>query len=163
MFYKKNNSMARGVRQVDTEKKRIVMEKVVERVDKPADIKRARSLGYKAKQGFVVARVSIKKGLRRRPSPRKGRKPGNIGVFFTPGQKRQAIAEKRAARKFPNLEVLNSYAVGDTGTNKVFDVIMVDPNHSVIKSDPSLKWLVNNRKRVFRGRTSASRKGRGEN
>ncbi|MCK5289597.1 MAG: 50S ribosomal protein L15e, partial [Candidatus Aenigmarchaeota archaeon] len=29
----------------------------IERVDKPTRIDRARSLGYKAKQGFVIARV----------------------------------------------------------------------------------------------------------
>ncbi|HLD84966.1 MAG TPA: 50S ribosomal protein L15e [archaeon] len=151
MFYKK----------ISKEKKRIDMTTVVERVDKPADIKRARRIGYKAKQGFTVARVRIKKGMRRRPSPTKGRKPGNIGVFFTQGQSKQAIAEKRAARKFPNLEVLNSYAIGETGTHKFYDVIMIDKHHAVIKKDPQYKWLENNRKRVFRGRTSAGQKSRG--
>ena len=151
MFYKKIRAM----------KKQIVMEHVVSRVDKPSDIKKARRIGYKAKQGFVVARVRIKKGMRRRPSPTKGRKPGNIGVFFNPGQSRQAIAEKRAARKFPNLEVLNSYSIGETGTHKFFEVIMIDPKHASIRNDSHYKWITQNRKRVFRGRTSVARKGRG--
>ncbi len=142
-------------------KKRIKVEHAVERVDRPTRIDRARSLGYKAKQGFVIVRAKIKKGKRRKPDPRKGRKPGNIGVFFTPQQSKQVIAEKRAARKYPNMEVLNSYYLDDTGTHKVYEVILVDPNNSVIKSDKNLQWLKNNRRRVFRGKTSAGKKSRG--
>src|SRR3989344_3115035 len=94
---------------------------VVKKVDMPARLDRARSLGYKEKQGFVLARVRILKGMRRRPTPHKGRKPRSMGLFYTPKMNKQAIAERRAARKFPNLEVLNSYTVGEDGMYNYYE------------------------------------------
>ncbi|MEM7826881.1 MAG: 50S ribosomal protein L15e [Candidatus Aenigmatarchaeota archaeon] len=136
--------------------------KVVERIEKPSKINRARSLGYKAKQGFVIVRVRIKKGGRRRPKPSGGRKPKKAGlVHFTPKKSLQLIAEERAARHYPNLEVLNSYYIADDGANKYFEVILVDPSHSVIKADKNINWIMNQRKRVFRGLTSAGKRMRG--
>ena len=134
---------------------------VVQRVKRPTRLDRARSLGYKSKQGFVIARTRIKKGRRRRPSPTKGRKPRSIGVWFTPKMNKKSIAERRVARKFPNLEVLNSYYVGETGTHEFYEVILVDKNHPAIKSDKDVGWIVNHRKRVFRGLTSAGKRSRG--
>lgn len=132
---------------------------VVKRVKKPTNIKRARSLGYRAKQGFVIARVRIRKGGRHRKKPEKGRKPSKSGLkHFTPKQSLQAIAERRVARKFPNLEVLNSYYTGEDGMNKYFEVILVDSNHPIIKSDSKINWIVNQRRRAFRGLTSAAKK-----
>ncbi len=133
----------------------------VERITRPTRPARARSLGYRAKQGFVVVRARIGKGSRKRPNPRKGRKPTKIGLYFTPKQSLQAISEKRAARKFPNLEVLNSYSVGKSGTHHFFEVILVDPHHPVIRADPKISWILKQRRRVFRGLTSAARKSRG--
>lgn len=136
--------------------------KVVERVEKPFNIKRARRLGYKAKQGFVVVRVRVKKGGRRREKPSGGRKPSKAGiVHFTPKKSLQLIAEEKAARKYRNLEVLNSYLVADDGVYKYFEIIMVDPHHPVIKSDKNINWICNQRGRVFRGLTSAGKKMRG--
>lgn len=108
-----------------------------------------------------MARVRIKKGGRRRPTIRKARKPRSMGLFFTTTQSKQAIAEKRTARKFPNLEVLNSYLVGQDGKYKFYEVILVDKAHPVIKADKSINWIVNQRRRAFRGLTSAGRKSRG--
>ncbi len=135
----------------------------IKRVEKPTRIDRARALGYKAKQGFVVVRVRIRKGGRKRPKyGRGGRKPSKAGIAdFTPRKSLQLIAEERAARKFPNLEVLNSYWVGDDGVYKYFEVIMVDPHHPVIKSDPKINWILNQKRRVFRGLTSAGKRMRG--
>ena len=133
----------------------------VQRIEQPTRVARARSLGYRAKQGFIVVRARIEKGGRKRPRPRKGRKPTKIGVYFTPKQSHQVIAEKRAARKFPNMEVLNSYHVGESGTHKFYEVIMVDPHHPVIARDKRINWIAHTRKRVFRGLTSAARKSRG--
>ena len=100
---------------------------------------RARTLGYKSKQGFVLARVRIKKGGRKRPGTIKGKKPKRAGrVSFTPRQRKQAIAEKRVAKKYPNLEVLNSFYVGEDGTKKYYEVIMNMPlfiPHSKSSSD----------------------------
>jgi ribosomal protein L15E len=73
------------------------------------------------------------------------------------------IAEERAARKFPNLEVLNSYWVGEDGRHKWFEVILVDPNHPVIKADKDINWICEkqHKGRAFRGLTSAGKKVRG--
>jgi large subunit ribosomal protein L15e len=133
----------------------------VERIEHPTNPARAHALGYKAKQGFVMARIRIDKGGRRKPSTRKARKPKSSGVFFTPETSKQAIAERRVARKFPNLEVLNSYYVGEDGKNKFFEVIMADPSHNAVAKNKETKWIVSQRRRVFRGKTSAARKSRG--
>ena len=136
----------------------------VERIDKPTRLDRARALGYKVKQGYVLARVKIRKGGRRRPADRRGRKPSKAGlVHFTFGKSKQWIAEEKAQRRFPNLEVLNSYPVGSIGTDHYFEVILVDPNNPNIKNDPKINWicLPANRRRVLRGLTSAGRKSRG--
>ena len=134
---------------------------VIKRLERPTRLDKAHALGYKAKQGFVMVRTRIKKGGRRRPSLHKGRKPRSIGVFSTTKQNKQSLAEKRVAGKFPNLEVLNSYYIGEDGKYKFYEIIMVDKHHPSIKSDPSINWIVNQRRRVFRGLTSAGRKGRG--
>jgi len=137
----------------------------VEKIDKPTRIKRARTLGYKAKKGIVIARVRIKKGgRRRRKYGRGGRKPKKAGlVKFTSGKGLKWIAEERAAKKFPNMEVLNSYYAGDDGKHKWYEVIFVDPHNPGIKRDKNLKWIANpaNKRRVLRGLTAAGKKARG--
>jgi len=45
------------------------------------------------------------------------------------------IAEQRVARKFNNMEILNSYQVGKDGMNYFFEVILVDRVSSEIKND----------------------------
>jgi len=84
-------------------------------------------------------------------------------VHFTPKQSLQAIAEQKAARKFPNLEVLNSYLAAEDGTYKFFEVIMVDPHNPHIKNDPKINWICQpqHRRRVFRGLTAAGKRARG--
>ena len=134
---------------------------VIKRLERPTRLDKARALGYKAKQGFVMVRTRIKKGGRRRPSLHKGRKPRSIGVFSTTKQNKQSLAEKRVAGRFPNLEILNSYYIGEDGKYKFYEIILVDKHHPSIKSDPSINWIVNQRRRVFHGRTSAGKKGRG--
>ncbi|MEM7825245.1 MAG: 50S ribosomal protein L15e [Candidatus Aenigmatarchaeota archaeon] len=137
----------------------------VERIERPTRLDRARALGYKAKKGFVLARAKVKKGGRRRKLyGRRGRKPSKAGLIkFTPKKSLRQIAEEKAQRKFPNLEVLNSYYLAEDGTHKYFEVILVDPNHPNIKSDPKINWvcLSANRKRVLRGLTFAGKKSRG--
>ena len=139
-------------------------ESTVVRIDKPTRLDRARAIGYKAKQGFVVVRVRVRKGGLNKQRPNKGRRPKRMGVYgFSPSKGYRWIAEEKAARKYPNLEVLGSYFVGDDGLYKYYEVILVDPAHPVIKSDPNLKWLQDpaNRRRVFRGLTAAGKKARG--
>jgi len=148
-------------------KKRLISwrrQPVLIRIEKPTRLDRAHSLGYKAKQGFVLARIRIGKGSSKREKPSGGRKPLHAGLTkMTLNMNLQHIAEMRVARKFPNLEVLNSYYVAEDGRSLWFEIILVDPNHSCIKNDPKLNWICNpaNRRRVFRGLTSAGRRGRG--
>ncbi|MEM4692656.1 MAG: hypothetical protein QXR70_04920, partial [Sulfolobales archaeon] len=46
---------------------------------------------------------------------------------------------------------------------KYYEVVMVDPHHPSILSDPEISWVANpsQRGRVFRGKTMAGRKMRG--
>ncbi|HEX69358.1 MAG TPA: 50S ribosomal protein L15e [Candidatus Bathyarchaeota archaeon] len=134
------------------------------RIEKPTRLDRARKLGYKAKQGFVVVRVRVRRGGLRKPRPRSGRRPKRMGVAkYKPAKSLRLIAEERAARKFPNLEVLNSYWVWEDGRYKWFEVIMVDPHHPAIKADKDINWICGkaHKGRVFRGLTSAGKKMRG--
>ena len=136
----------------------------VTKIRRPTRIDRARSLGYKAKQGIVVARVKVRRGGLRKSRYIRGRRTQRMGKNkISGGMSIQRIAEERAGRKFPNMEVLNSYWVGQDGRAKWYEVILVDPNHSVIKSDKNLNWICANTQkgRVQRGKTSAGRKGRG--
>jgi len=138
--------------------------KSIQRIEKPTKIHRARNLGYKAKQGYVMVRARIRKGGAHKIRPKRGRKNRAMGVSkFTTGKNLQWIAEERAQKKFPNLEVLNSYKVYSDGHNWYYEIILVDPHHSVIKSDLKINWICEsaNKKRVNRGKTSAGRKSRG--
>ncbi|MCC6020801.1 MAG: 50S ribosomal protein L15e [Thermoproteaceae archaeon] len=107
------------------------------RVHRPFRLERARKLGYKAKQGVVVVRVRVIRGPFNRRRPRSGRRPKRMGVYgITAWKSWQQVAEERAARKFPNLEVLNSYWVADDGIYRYFEVIMIDCNLPAIQRDP---------------------------
>lgn len=134
------------------------------RVDRPTRIDRARSLGYKAKPGYIVVRSKVRRGGLRKHAIRSGRKPSAKGISkITMGKSTQRIAEERAAKSYPNMEVLNSYWVGDDGKNYFYEVIMVDPVHPAIMKDPKINWITDttNKRRVLRGKTSAGQKGRG--
>jgi large subunit ribosomal protein L15e len=134
------------------------------RVDRPTRVDRARELGYRAKQGYVIVRARVRRGGRRRPKPMGGRHPKRRGlVKITMAKSIQRIAEERTARHYPNMEVLNSYWVGEDGMHKYYEVILVDPEHPVIRNDPKINWICEpgNRGRAFRGLTSAGKKGRG--
>jgi large subunit ribosomal protein L15e len=138
-------------------------ESTITRIDKPTRLDRARKLGYKAKQGFVMARVRVRRGGMRKQRPRSGRRPKRMGVKkFKVGKSMKLIGEERVGRKFPNLEVLNSYWVGEDGRSKWFEVIMVDPSHPAIKADANINWICEkqHRGRVFRSLTSAGKKVR---
>jgi large subunit ribosomal protein L15e len=134
------------------------------RVERPTRLDRARRLGYKAKQGFVIVRVRVRRGWLKRPRPKAGRRPKRMGVTKVKRAKSlRLVAEERAARKFPNLEVLNSYWVWEDGRYKWYEIIMVDPHHPVVRSDNNVNWICESvhKGRVFRGLTSAGKKVRG--
>ena len=135
----------------------------IERVDKPLRIDRARALGYKAKKGFVILRVRLIRGGRQRPRHKHGRKSRKQHVRKVLKMSYQWVAEIRATRKYPNLEVLNSYQIGKDGRYYFYEVIMVDPTRPEIANDPVYSWLTKpeNKNRAQRGLTSAARKSRG--
>ncbi|MDZ7745083.1 MAG: 50S ribosomal protein L15e [Halobacteriales archaeon] len=136
----------------------------IERIERPTRLDRARSLGYKAKQGVVVARVAVRKGSARKQRFKAGRRSKRQGVNkITRRKSIQRIGEERVSRKFRNLRVLNSYWVGEDGSQKWFEVILLDPEHGAIQNDDDLNWICadNQQGRVFRGKTSAGSQGRG--
>lgn len=133
-------------------------------LDHPTNIPRAKTLGYKAKQGILVARVRIRRGGGLVLRPNRARKPKRMGVNKITRKKGiQAMAEERANKRFPNMEVLNSYFIGQDGKNKYFEVILVDPHHPSIVADKNLNWICSNKHsgRVFKGKTSAGQRSRG--
>jgi large subunit ribosomal protein L15e len=133
-------------------------------VDKPLRLDRARALGYKAKRGFVVVRIRIGRGGRKRQRAGvKGRKTRKMTNRKTLKMNYKWVAEIRAARKYKNLNVLNSYWIGKDGKHYFYEVIMVDPSKQEIKNDRETKWIVSgkNSKRAERGLTSSARKSRG--
>lgn len=139
---------------------------VIHRASRPSRPEKARRLGYKAKQGFVIFRVRVRRGNRKRPV-RKGvtyGKPTNQGVSQLKFQKPlRATAEGRVGKRAANLRVLNSYWVNQDSTYKYFEVICVDPNHNAIRRDPAYNWIANpvHKHREERGLTSIGKRYRG--
>ncbi|WP_177971661.1 50S ribosomal protein L15e [Candidatus Methanarcanum hacksteinii] len=134
------------------------------RIDKPTRLDKARNVGYKAKQGYVLVRGRVRKGSFGKRKIKAGRRAKRKGILqITVGKSMQRIAEERAQKRFPNLEVLNSYWVGADGQYEWYEIILVDPAHPVIQADPKINWICYNTQkgRVYRGKTSAGQKGRG--
>jgi len=119
-------------------------------IERPSNIARARTLGYKAKQGYVLVRTRVDKGRRTRRRTDGGRKQKNYYLFVQPGMSHQAIAEQRVNRKFTNLEVLNSYWVGEDGNYKFYEVILADPSKPTVNVSSAVR-----QGKAFRGLTSA--------
>jgi large subunit ribosomal protein L15e len=134
------------------------------RLEKPTRIDKARSVGYKAKQGIVVVRQRVLRSSHTRRQIRKGRRPKHFGRRMNLRKNFQQIAEERVQKKFTNLVVLNSYWVAEDGKNYWFEVVLVDPSHPVIKADQSLNWVCEkkNLSRAFHGHTSAGRESQGK-
>ena len=134
------------------------------RIDKPTRLDKARNVGYKAKQGYVLVRGRVRKGSFGKRKIKAGRRAKRKGILqITVGKSMQRNAEERAQKRFPNLEVLNSYWVGANGQYEWYEIILVDPAHPVIQADPKINWICYNTQkgRVYRGKTSAGQKGRG--
>jgi len=112
----------------------------VVRVRKPLRLDRARKLGYKAKQGFVILRVRVRRGGFQKPRPRAGRRPKALGVTkhkVNVSMKEEAI--QRARKKYPNLYPLGAYWVAEDGLYKWYEVVMVDPYHPSILNDKEIQ------------------------
>merc|ERR1711977_459176 len=132
----------------------------------PARIVKAKRMGYKTKQGYVIYRVRVRRGNRKNPVP-KGivhGKPSNGGVTQVKAKRNlRVIAEGRVGRKRGCLRVLNSYWVNQDSTHKYYEVILVDAAHKAIRNDPHINWICKptHKHREMRGLTSAGRSARG--
>ena len=160
---------------------------VVHRATRPSRPDKARRLGYKAKQGYVIYRVRVRRGGRKRPNP-KGivyGKPKHQGINHLKWRRTlRSKAEERVGQRCGNLRVLNSYWINQVGrvpsralprlrpltaayvqdsTYKYYEVILVDPSHPTIRRDPRINWITKPvmKKRELRGLTAAGRHGRG--
>ena len=138
------------------------------KIERPTRIDAARRLGYKAKQGVVMIRTRIRRGGLRKGKIHMKRKPSKAGIKkITMAKNTQRMAEERVARHFPNMEVLNSYWVGQDGKHKFYEVILIDTHHPAIIADKQLGVFSgangnkSHRGRAFRGKTSAGKRGRG--
>jgi large subunit ribosomal protein L15e len=139
----------------------------VHRASRPSRPDKAHRLGYRAKQGYVIYRVRVRRGGRKRPVPKgiQYGKPKHQGITQLKFQRnKRSVAEERVGRKIcANLRVLNSYWVNEDALYKYYEVILVDPNHNAIRRDPRINWIcrATMKHRELRGLTSAGRRGRG--
>ncbi|EZF35745.1 60S ribosomal protein L15 [Trichophyton interdigitale MR816] len=119
---------------------------VIHRASRPSRPDKARRLGYKAKQGYVIYRIRVRRGGRKRTA-RKGAtygKPTNQGVNQLKYQRSlRSTAEERVGKRCANLRVLNSYWINQDSTYKYYEIILVDPQHKAIRKDPRINWIVN--------------------
>ncbi|VVB05007.1 unnamed protein product [Arabis nemorensis] len=118
---------------------------------------KARRLGYKAKQGFVVYRVRVRRGGPKRPVP-KGivyGKPTSQGVT--------QLKFQRSKHSVAALRVVNSYWLNEDSTYKYYEIILVDPAHNAVRNDPRINWISNlvHKHHELRGLTSEGKKNRG--
>ncbi|KAJ9126306.1 60S ribosomal protein L15 [Naganishia onofrii] len=139
---------------------------VIHRASRPSRPDKARRLGYKAKQGYVVYRIRVRRGNRKKPVPKGATygKPVRQGVNHLKFQRGlRATAEERVGRRCGNLRVLNSYWINQDGVYKYYEVICVDPSHKAIRRDARINWIANpvHKHREARGLTAEGKKNRG--
>merc|ERR1719163_2291334 len=139
---------------------------VIHKVQRPSRLDKARTLGFKQKQGYAIYRVRIRRGGRKR-AVGKGivyGKPVHGGIRkLKKARSHRSVAEEKIGRRCSNMRVLNSYWVGQDAAYKFYEVIVVDPAHKAIKDDPRINWIVSEKhnRRELRGLTSAGKKYRG--
>lgn len=102
----------------------------IHRCPRPTRPEKARRLGFKAKQGYIIYRVRVRRGGRKKQVPKGATygKPKNQGVNqLKPTRNHQAIAEERVGRRVARaLRVLGSYWIAQDSTFKFFEVINID-------------------------------------
>jgi len=133
------------------------------RVDYPTRLDRARSLGYRAKQGIIVVRQRVDRGGRMHVHYMGARRSKAMSRRKDLDKSYQSVAEERVQKKYPNCEVLNSYYIIRDGMHFWYEVILVDKDHPSIRTDSKLSWISSHKHtgRVFRGLTSSGKKSRG--
>jgi large subunit ribosomal protein L15e len=136
------------------------------RIKKPSRPEKAKRLGYKKKSGFIIYRVKVRRGGRKKAA-RKGvtyGKPKNQGINEIKfARNKKSIAEEKVGKLCGNLRVLNSYWINQDSIYKYFEVILVDPFNKTIKNDWKIKWICfpAHKHRELRGITSSGKKSRG--
>lgn len=140
---------------------------MIHRASRPSRLDKAHRLGYKAKQGYVVYRIRVRRGNRKKPVPKGATygKPVRQGVNHLKYQRSlRATAEERVGRKCSNLRILNSYWINQDGVYKYFEVIAVDPQHKAIRRDARINWIAKavHKRRECRGLTATGKKSRGQ-
>ena len=136
-------------------------EPAIARVERPTRLDKARSLGYRAKQGIIVVRARVARGGRKSPMPSGGRRSKRFSPRVILSKNYQQVAEERVARRYVNCEVMNSYYLAQDGKHYWYEVILVERNHPVVLADPALAGIAKQRGRAQRGLTSSGRKSRG--
>ncbi len=134
-------------------------EPVTVRLDHPTRLDRARTLGYKAKQGVFVVRQRVLRGGHVRQ--RAHRRSKRMSTKLILEKNYQQIAEERVSRKYTNCEVLNSYHLAQDGKHYWFEVIMVDRTGPQVLANHTTSFVKTQKGRAERGLTSAGRKSRG--
>lgn len=113
---------------VEAYRKRLIEwrnQETVVRVEKPTRIERARALGYKENNRYIVVRVRVRKGNPFKPRPKSGRRPKKMGIKqMTYKISDKKIAENRAQSKYSNMRVVGSYLVGEDGVYKWYEVVL---------------------------------------
>ena len=96
---------------------------VIYRASKSSRPEKARKLGYKAKDGYVIYRVRVRRGGRKRPVAKGivSGKPSSVGINqLKPTRNLRSKAEERVGRAIGGLRVLNSYWIAQDGTHKYY-------------------------------------------
>ena len=165
LWRKKQSDLIRFVLRVRTWEYRQLP--VIHKCSRSSRPDKARKLGYKRKQGYVIYRVRVRRGGRKRPVQKgcvygKPRNSGRLRKIKKP-RTHKSIGEERVGRKCSNLRVLSSYWVGQDASYKFYEVILVDPAHKAIRRDPRINWIVSPKhaRRERRGLTTTGRKSRG--
>ncbi|MFP4567756.1 MAG: 50S ribosomal protein L15e [Candidatus Woesearchaeota archaeon] len=131
------------------------------RILRPTRLDRARSLGYKAKKGFLIIRQRVLRGGRQRPDIKGGRRTAHSSQRKNLAKNYQAVCEERVARKYVNCEVLNSYYVEKDGKYIWYEVLLVERDNPSVYMSKETAWAIDTKHRALRGLTSAGKKSRG--
>uniref|UniRef100_A0A8C2M921 Ribosomal protein L15 n=1 Tax=Cricetulus griseus TaxID=10029 RepID=A0A8C2M921_CRIGR len=127
------------------------------RAPRPTRPDKAQRLGYKAKQSYVIYRIRVRRGGRKRPVPKGATygKPVHSGVNQLKfARSLQSVAEERAGRLYSTYKFFFFF---------FFEIILIDPFHKAIRRNPDIQWITKpvHKHREMRGLTSAGRKSRG--
>merc|ERR1712156_94248 len=162
LWRKKQSDICRFIMRVRTWEYRQLP--VIHHCTRPSRPEKARRVGYKAKQGYVIYRIRIRRGGRKGTIYGKPRNSGRI-TKIKAERTHKNVAEERVARKCSNLRVLNSYWVGQDASFKFYEIILVDPSHKAIRRDPRINWICSSKHkhREQRGLTATGKKARGMN